>query len=352
MGNCDFEGCDRNEVLPFRCKYCQKSFCRLHRLPENHNCEKLHLGVSSLAEKKIVDVDFEVVEETSAPERGEDILTTPQKKSWKERRKERKLQRAFKRAERKKKQDSDLYFDASRSSRADDAFYATDVDGNVFTAKPNERIFKDRMFFSFIGDHFTVGREVFDFLLGLLAIAVPWGVMAKLIYHFQRWYYVPVLIGLAAIIYSIHILPQKWIAKRFHVESRYVLSKIGLIITLISHVSPLRVYIPGALVIPEINYIHKKHRGLISIVGILVNLALGITFLFLGIFLKVSINDILLIFLSGSYLISQILIISILPFRLTLGRRILEWRPAVYYVLLTLILGLIVGTYFELITLF
>ncbi|HUT81254.1 MAG TPA: AN1-type zinc finger protein, partial [Candidatus Bathyarchaeia archaeon] len=35
MAECDFEGCPNFETLPFTCKYCGKTFCRFHRLPEN-----------------------------------------------------------------------------------------------------------------------------------------------------------------------------------------------------------------------------------------------------------------------------------------------------------------------------
>lgn len=33
---CDI--CDVNESIPFRCNYCDKSFCHLHRIPINHSC--------------------------------------------------------------------------------------------------------------------------------------------------------------------------------------------------------------------------------------------------------------------------------------------------------------------------
>ncbi len=34
--------CKKNtEGLPFKCKFCQDSFCTHHRLPENHNCVQL-----------------------------------------------------------------------------------------------------------------------------------------------------------------------------------------------------------------------------------------------------------------------------------------------------------------------
>ncbi len=33
--------CGKDEVLPFKCQYCQGFFCAEHRLPENHNCSQI-----------------------------------------------------------------------------------------------------------------------------------------------------------------------------------------------------------------------------------------------------------------------------------------------------------------------
>jgi len=33
--------CGREEVLPFKCQFCQGLFCAEHRLPENHNCPEI-----------------------------------------------------------------------------------------------------------------------------------------------------------------------------------------------------------------------------------------------------------------------------------------------------------------------
>lgn len=33
---CDL--CDTEEMIPFKCRYCQGAFCSAHRLPPNHNC--------------------------------------------------------------------------------------------------------------------------------------------------------------------------------------------------------------------------------------------------------------------------------------------------------------------------
>ncbi len=39
MVQCDFPECtERIEYLPFQCRYCNQTFCKKHRLPENHGC--------------------------------------------------------------------------------------------------------------------------------------------------------------------------------------------------------------------------------------------------------------------------------------------------------------------------
>lgn len=35
------EICDTNETIPFRCSYCDKLFCHMHRIPINHSCVSL-----------------------------------------------------------------------------------------------------------------------------------------------------------------------------------------------------------------------------------------------------------------------------------------------------------------------
>jgi len=38
--------CGKEEVLPFRCAYCNQSYCSAHRLPEQHDCPAIHLARS------------------------------------------------------------------------------------------------------------------------------------------------------------------------------------------------------------------------------------------------------------------------------------------------------------------
>lgn len=39
MVRCAF--CSANELLPFKCRYCNQKFCREHYLPEKHDCRYL-----------------------------------------------------------------------------------------------------------------------------------------------------------------------------------------------------------------------------------------------------------------------------------------------------------------------
>ena len=39
MANCSFPECDEIlDYLPFKCRYCGRTYCKNHRLPENHKC--------------------------------------------------------------------------------------------------------------------------------------------------------------------------------------------------------------------------------------------------------------------------------------------------------------------------
>lgn len=67
MKECSY--CNREiETIPFHCRYCEKTFCSRHRLPENHDCsysllsdssEKfLYSDISELLEKDLTVADI------------------------------------------------------------------------------------------------------------------------------------------------------------------------------------------------------------------------------------------------------------------------------------------------------
>ena len=140
------------------------------------------------------------------------------------------------------------------------------------------------------------------------------------------------------------ILPPKWLAKKFGHYSRYVLTKIGLMLTAFTIISPVKFPNPGFLVIPDSMFISKKENGLIGLIGILLNTLLGITYIFLGWFLPVAIIPIL--FVSGAFITSQITLFLLIPTRETFGRKIFDWSKILYFVLLAINLAIFIGTFF------
>ncbi len=46
MGICTY--CGVQETMPFKCKFCQNTYCGEHRLPENHGC----VGLAAFKEKR------------------------------------------------------------------------------------------------------------------------------------------------------------------------------------------------------------------------------------------------------------------------------------------------------------
>ncbi len=330
MTLCEFPGCETREALPFRCRYCKKSFCRAHRLPENHNCDKIHLGTSPLASSRpttIEDVDFTIEKgEFDEPIQGEIKTRRALKKAERERRREeRKYDRLFR----------------AKKSETNDHYFTTDDSGTVYRARIPERQFRDRIFLSLLGDHFSTKYESLDLIIGLSIVALAWAIPSMLISRFSFWYYSSIMIVMVLITYSIMILPQKLMAKRYNCESRYVLSKIGLILTIVTAISPVRFLSPGVLIVPEINYLSKKQQGLISFIGPIINIVIGIVYLFLGAFLITPNNpEIPRLMLNGSFLASQFVFFGLLPFGLSRGKKIYNWNKIIYFIMLVITIGL------------
>jgi predicted nucleic acid binding AN1-type Zn finger protein len=44
--------CNKEVYLPFKCQFCEGSFCLDHRLPENHKCKNLWKAKVSSKDKK------------------------------------------------------------------------------------------------------------------------------------------------------------------------------------------------------------------------------------------------------------------------------------------------------------
>ncbi len=48
---CSLEGCSRKMFVAGYCSICKDKFCKMHRLPEKHNCATLSQHILQLQEK-------------------------------------------------------------------------------------------------------------------------------------------------------------------------------------------------------------------------------------------------------------------------------------------------------------
>lgn len=314
MVKCDFPGCDNEEVLPFRCKYCGKQFCVKHRLPEYHNCEKINT-VTSPGKKT-----QKVLIARTPPSNLSNIQST----------------------------------DASTSNLDDFAlpdfpeddfvpYYQTDDKGQISLVKPRESRIRDKYFLSMVSDSFSVGAEILDILIGLLSLVVSFGFTAVLMSNIS-WTYSGFLVALITGCFFLFIYTKKFVAKKFNCESRFVLTKLGMILTLITLFSPIKFLNPGKVVIPSINYLSKKKKGLISVSGLSLLIVLGAAYILLGWLLPY--DKIAFLFVNGTFFVSQLAIVYLIPFKNTDGQRIMAWNWIVYSIMIISSIALLVGTFF------
>ena len=69
MPSCDY--CNEEVgYLPFKCKYCGGTFCKDHRLPENHDCsfEIKHTPIPSPVKRKSKDYNKNAIKYTPSSE--------------------------------------------------------------------------------------------------------------------------------------------------------------------------------------------------------------------------------------------------------------------------------------------
>ena len=158
------------------------------------------------------------------------------------------------------------------------------------------------------------------------------------------------IVGAAAFLASIpHEIAHKMAAIRLGCYARYVLTPTGLLITLISAIPfiPIKFIMPGYVVVsspyyePEIN---KRVNGVVSYVGPLVNIILGVLSIAMYYLLLpwlVSIYGItnwivyLALFLIVSATINGwIAIFNLLPIPPLDGSKIISWKPLLWVVMI------------------
>lgn len=158
------------------------------------------------------------------------------------------------------------------------------------------------------------------------------------------------IVGAAAFLASIpHEIAHKTAAIRLGCYARYILSPTGLLITLITAIPyiPVKFIMPGYVVVsspyyePEIN---KRVNGVVSMVGPLVNIGIGVISLAIyylvlpRLIMMYGITSWILslaLFLIVSIIINGwIAIFNLLPVPPLDGSKIISWKPLIWVIMI------------------
>jgi Zn-dependent protease len=171
--------------------------------------------------------------------------------------------------------------------------------------------------------------EARDLAVGVAAVALaylhPYSLTGAL---------VALLVALTA--YLPHELAHKLAAQRYGYAARYVLSRWGLLLTLLSALPyvPLRFIVPGYVLVSGYG-VGRKESGIISAAGPAVNLAAA----------ALSLLAALASPIAGELVYANAFIatFNLLPFGPLDGRKVIEWKPALWLLMFLLAALLLVA---------
>ena len=158
------------------------------------------------------------------------------------------------------------------------------------------------------------------------------------------------IVGIAAFLASIpHELAHKYSAVRLGCYARYILSPVGLLITLVSAIPylPIRFLMPGYVVVSSPYYdpvINKRVNGIVSYAGPLVNIVLGVASILAYHFLLPWLINVyglsywiivLAWFLTVNTQINGwVAVFNLLPIPPLDGSKIIVWKPLIWVIMI------------------
>ncbi|GEM_PF-59917 len=311
---CDF--CGKEDYLPFRCRNCGGYFCIEHRLPENHNCTSTLL----------------------VSEKGNKLGRTPAKMETKHE------ERTFDRDIVPKR----IIYDkpAARLARIvpskKEVAHISIATFIVLVVVFSSLIYSVVWVLSSGLGNFVFGTLIWMVLSGLtwLVSFVPWLSNFLLVFQIDNALWLGAIVVVS---FLLHEFAHKFVAEMYGLRAEFRLIFSGVLVTLVSIISPLKFLAPGAVMISGSSDWHTV--GKTSLSGPLVNLVLGIILLGLSfvfqnstvqsLFSQVNLYQILIV---GASINADIGIFNMLPFGPLDGLKVMRWKFPVWLVVFSALL--------------
>jgi Zn-dependent protease len=140
----------------------------------------------------------------------------------------------------------------------------------------------------------------------------------------------PVLMIGALFIYGfafiLHELAHKFMAQRLGYWAEFKINQQGLMLTLLSLISPFKIIAPGAVMVG--NIASWDHYGKVSIAGPATNIGMGVLFFMIALMTgNQKLNTLALV---GMSINSSLALFNLLPFGLFDGAKIIKWNRYVW----------------------
>jgi Zn-dependent protease len=141
------------------------------------------------------------------------------------------------------------------------------------------------------------------------------------------WYgYLFLAVLIFALAFILHELAHKFMAQRLGYWAEFRLNQQGLIITLLSFISPFKVIAPGAVMIGGL--MNWDHYGKVSVVGPATNIALGI--IYYAASLLTGSQAVYLLANIGMNINASLALFNLIPFGVFDGAKIMKWNKLVW----------------------
>ncbi|MEM3716192.1 MAG: AN1-type zinc finger domain-containing protein [Candidatus Bathyarchaeia archaeon] len=148
---------------------------------------------------------------------------------------------------------------------------------------------------------------------------------------------IPLFAFIFVLTFVLHELAHKFTAKYYGLWAEFRLSLIGIIVTLISILSPIKIISPGAVIIS--GEATRENIGKISLSGPLVNLSLATIFLALSSALPSSAKLFEVTLAYGAMINAIVALFNLIPFGALDGAKILWWNK--YFWTVTFLVSLV-----------